>query len=68
MSQLDFTVTGFEMRFARLRNEQFNLEIVWPIKLLNDNLQIGDTVCLSSETNQNQENLNLKKLLEELIN
>lgn len=71
MDWLEFTILKFEDKYAILENKIYG-KINWPIKKLPDEIKIGSTVFLSANLNapeQNAEtNLDIKKLLEEIIN
>lgn len=71
MDFLEFTVINFENKYAILQNQIFG-KINWPIKKLPEEVEIGSTVFLSasleSPTQDSSQNLNIKKLLEEIIN
>jgi hypothetical protein len=67
MEELNFTVINFQDKFAILNNQKFNFQIQWPIKLLPDQIAIGDSINIGN-SNSNSNSVDIKKLLEELIN
>lgn len=60
----------FEERFAVLQNETFG-EFRWPIKLLPEDIQIGESIIIKASAAKSEEKnkyAKMRKLLEELIN
>lgn len=70
MIELKAQLENFEGKNAILKNED-GQEIIWPIKLLPDDLKQGETVQLilktKTETGSDQQNL-AKMMLNEILN
>lgn len=68
--ELNFLLERFEERNAILRNEAVG-EIRWPIRLLPEELKVGDSVMLKLATpkqNEQEKYKLMRRLLEEIIN